>query len=171
MSFMTASELHVSIQSKTLARIIDKYKDVIEEVKGVQGVSEGLVDIPLFVTVNKNQVTLETYGLDCELPCPAGLDELMFSLIELFGDEDIMDDIQSQIMDEDIDPSNLDVDDYGLIGELYKDLCKNEESILKDIQLVNWKVGSEENDGEDTDSETSWCVFTYDPVSGENYEE
>ena len=164
MSFMNASGLHATIQSKSLAKIIDNYKDEIREIGFI-----GAFDSPLFVTVNQEQVTLEKDVLDSELPCPESLDDLVFCLIELFGDEDVMEDIASQIMDEKVGPSDLDVDEYGTIGELYKELCEYKETIIGDIQNVKWEVTREASEGCESDEGDSSHVFSYDPVNGESY--
>lgn len=166
MSFMKASGLHATIQSKTLAAIVDNYKDEIMEM----GFS-GAFDSPLFVTVNQEEVTLEKDVLDSELPCPESLDDLVFCLIEMFGDEDIMEDIASQIMDEEVDPDDLDVDEYGTLGELYRELCQSKEAILGDIRMVKWEVNREASEGYESDEGDSNSVFSYDPVNGERFEE
>ena len=163
---MISNEINVEIKSNILADILREKAELIEQSWEPYGNIS-----PAYVTVDNDEIKIIKNGAEEDFdlfPCPERISDFVFFLIKLFGGydgEDIINDLTSQ-KESGTEPNDYDMERYGQIGQLYKELCIREQAIINDLKSVVWESNNENSD------EGEWGIykFTYDPINGEHYE-
>ena len=162
---MASFEIAISIKNKILADVLNKYKAVINQDYFPYGnCSE------IDVTIDGDVILMSQNGADRTLDpkTPSALESLVYVLINFLdqGETDAAANLDIQVKDDGVNPENLNVEKYGPIGQLYKELYEKEEEIIRQMVSVNWSSNVEDWEEEFFAEKQQ---FTFDLENGENY--